>query len=98
MLSNNMEKLHYNNIKDAFIMESLKDLLINGSYRNYESTPTILQNPMRIITKATSIGIPAFIGLGLAWVGIRVISNEKRLEKRRMELQLQLDAKSILDL
>ena len=47
------------------------------------------------ITKVTSIGLPAFIGLGLAWIGVRIISNEKRLETRRMELQLQLDAKSI---
>ena len=47
------------------------------------------------ITKAKSIGLPVFLGLGLAWIGIQIMSNEKRLETRRMELQLQLDAKSI---
>ena len=50
---------------------------------------------MNNITKATGIGIPAFIGLGLAWIGFRIISNEKKLETRRMELKIQLDAKSI---
>ena len=50
---------------------------------------------MSYITKATSIGLPAFIGLGIAWIGVRIISNEKILETRRMELQLQLDAQSI---
>ena len=47
------------------------------------------------ITKVTNIGLPAFLGLGFAWIGFRIISNEKRLEKRRMELQLQLNTKSI---
>tara|TARA_B100001250_G_C19294503_1_gene569043 strand:- start:282 stop:443 length:162 start_codon:yes stop_codon:yes gene_type:complete len=50
------------------------------------------------ITKARSIGLPACIGLGLVWIGVRIISNEKRLERRRMELQLQLDVNSIKDL
>ncbi len=49
------------------------------------------------VTKTTSIGLPAFIGLALAWIGIRILSNEKRLETRQMELQIQLDAKSIQD-
>ena len=50
---------------------------------------------MKNITKATSIGLPALIGLGLAWIGVLIISNEKKIETRRMELELQLDAKSI---
>ncbi len=50
---------------------------------------------MSNITKARNIGLPALIGLGLAWIGVQIIGNEKRLEKRRMELQVQLDAKSI---
>ena len=50
---------------------------------------------MNSITKITSIGLPAVIGLGLAWVGVRIISNEKRLKNRELELRLQLEAKSI---
>ena len=50
---------------------------------------------MNSITKFTTIGIPAIIGLGLAWVGNRIIRNEKELRNRELELQLQLDTKSI---
>ncbi len=50
---------------------------------------------MSNFTKATSIGLPAFIGLGIAWIAVRIISNEQRLATRRIELQFQLDAKSI---
>ena len=50
---------------------------------------------MNNITRLTSIGIPAVIGLGLAWVGFRVISNERKIETRKIELQLQLESKSI---
>jgi len=50
---------------------------------------------MNSITKITTIGIPAIIGLGLAWVGNRIIRNEKELRNRELELQLQLDTKSI---
>ena len=50
---------------------------------------------MSNITRISNFGLPAVIGLGIAWVGLRIISNESRLETRRMELQLQLDAKSI---
>ena len=50
---------------------------------------------MSNLTKATSIGLPALIGLGLAWVAVQIIGNEKKLEKRRLDLELQLDAKSI---
>ncbi len=53
---------------------------------------------MNSITRITSIGLPAVIGLGLVWVGVRIIRNEKRLENRKLELQLQLDPKSIKDL
>ena len=47
------------------------------------------------ITKITTIGLPAAIGLGLAWVGARIMSNEKKLATREMELRLQLEAKAI---
>ena len=50
---------------------------------------------MNNLTRVTSLGLPAVIGLGLAWVGIRIISNEKKLEKRELELKLQLDTKFI---
>tara|TARA_Y100001968_G_scaffold73177_1_gene64642 strand:+ start:1409 stop:1591 length:183 start_codon:yes stop_codon:yes gene_type:complete len=49
---------------------------------------------MNRITRFTTIGIPAIIGLGLAWVGNRIIRNEKELRKRELELKLQLDTKS----
>ena len=50
---------------------------------------------MNNLTKITTIGLPATIGLGLAWVGIRIMRNETRLATREMELRLQLDAKAI---
>ena len=50
---------------------------------------------MNNITKITTIGLPAAIGLGLAWVGVRIISNERELATREMELRLQLEAKAI---
>ena len=50
---------------------------------------------MNSITRATAIGIPAIIGLGLAWFGNRIIRNEKELKNRELELKLQLDIKSI---
>ena len=50
---------------------------------------------MNNITKITIIGLPAVIGLGLAWVGVRIMSNERKLATREMELRLQLDAKAI---
>ena len=47
------------------------------------------------ITRATTFGIPAIIGLGLAWVGNRIIGNEKELKNRELELKVQFDTKSI---
>ena len=48
---------------------------------------------MNNITKITTIGLPAAIGLGLAWVGVRIMSNERKLATREMEIQLQIDTK-----
>ena len=50
---------------------------------------------MNNLTKITTIGLPAAIGLGLEWVGVRIMSNERKLATREMELRLQLDAKAI---
>ena len=50
---------------------------------------------MNSITRITTIGIPAVIGLGLAWIGNRIIRNEKELKIRELELQRQLNKKSI---
>ena len=50
---------------------------------------------MTNLTKITTIELPAAIGLGLAWVGVRIMSNERKLATREMELRLQLDEKAI---
>ena len=50
---------------------------------------------MNNIAKITTIGLPAALGLGLAWVGVRILSNERQLITREIELRLQLDAKNI---
>ena len=50
---------------------------------------------MNNIARVTTFGIPAIIGLGFAWIGNRIIRNEKELKNRELELQLQLDAKSM---
>ena len=50
---------------------------------------------MNNITRVTTIGIPAVIGLGLAWVGNRIIRNETAIKIRELELKLQLHTKSI---
>mgnify|MGYP001156837083 CR=1 FL=1 len=50
---------------------------------------------MNNIAKITTFGLPATIGLGLAWIGVRIMSNERKLITREMELRLQLDAKNI---
>ncbi len=38
-------------------------------------------------------GIPSLIGLGIAWVGVTLVKNEKRLLLRRLELQAALEEK-----
>ncbi len=50
---------------------------------------------MNSITRVTTIGIPAVIGLGLAWVSNRIIRNETAIKIRELELKLQIDSKSI---
>ena len=48
---------------------------------------------MNSITRFSTIGIPAIIGMGIAWVGNRIIKNEKELKDRELELKLQLNNK-----
>ena len=48
---------------------------------------------MNSITRFSAIGIPAIIGMGIAWVSNRIIKNEKRLKNRELELKLQLNNK-----
>ncbi len=49
---------------------------------------------MNRITRITTIGIPAIIGVGIAWASNRLIKNEKELKNRELELQFQLKRKS----
>ena len=48
---------------------------------------------MNSITRFSAIGIPAIIGMGIAWVGNRIIKNEKGIKDRELELKLQLNNK-----
>ena len=48
---------------------------------------------MQSLTRFSVIGIPATIGIGIAWVGNRIIKNEKGLKDRELELKLQLNNK-----
>tara|TARA_Y100001968_G_C19382393_1_gene731022 strand:- start:202 stop:363 length:162 start_codon:yes stop_codon:yes gene_type:complete len=50
---------------------------------------------MDSITKITTIAIPTAISIGIAWVGTSILRNERRLEMRKMELEVQLGAKSL---
>ena len=50
---------------------------------------------MNSITRITTFGIPAIIGIGLAWVGNRIIRKEKELKSRELELKLQLETKPV---
>ena len=49
---------------------------------------------MNSITRFSALGIPSLIGIGIAWVGNRIIKNEKELKNRELELRLQLNSKS----
>ncbi len=48
---------------------------------------------MNSITKFSAIGIPAIMVMGIAWVGNRIVKNEKGLKGRELELKLQLNNK-----
>ena len=48
---------------------------------------------MNSLTRFSAIGIPAIIGMGIAWAANRIIKNEKELKDRELELMLQLNNK-----
>ena len=48
---------------------------------------------MNSITRFSALAIPTLIGIGIAWVGNRIIKNEKELKNRELELRLQLNKK-----
>ncbi len=50
-----------------------------------------LEKQMNSIKRSLAIGIPAIIGMGIAWVGNQIIKNEKTLKDRELELKLQLN-------
>ncbi|KGG14937.1 MULTISPECIES: hypothetical protein [unclassified Prochlorococcus] len=50
---------------------------------------------MNNITKIVRIGIPTAIGVGVAWLGARIIQNERKLVNRKIELELQLGNKAL---
>ena len=50
---------------------------------------------MNSITRFSAIGVPALIGFGIAWIGNRVVKNEKKLKDRELELKFQQNNKSI---
>ena len=52
-----------------------------------------LAKRMNSITRFSAIGIPAIIGMGIAWIGNRIIKNEKELKDRELELKFQLKNK-----
>ena len=46
---------------------------------------------MNGITRFSAFGIPVIISMGIAWVGNRIIKNERKLKDRELELKLQLN-------
>tara|TARA_Y100001968_G_C19319134_1_gene698279 strand:+ start:182 stop:349 length:168 start_codon:yes stop_codon:yes gene_type:complete len=50
---------------------------------------------LKKITTLTTIGMPAAIGLGIAWMAMRIIKNEQKIDTRMKELKIELDTKSL---
>jgi len=48
---------------------------------------------MNSIARLSKIALPAFFGFGIAWLGVRLVSNEKKLQARKIELKIQLEKK-----
>ena len=53
---------------------------------------------MHSITRVTTIALPAIMGLGIGWLGNRIIRNEKKIKNRELELKLQLETKPFKNL
>tara|TARA_Y100001968_G_C19353606_1_gene716007 strand:- start:293 stop:478 length:186 start_codon:yes stop_codon:yes gene_type:complete len=45
---------------------------------------------MNNLSRLPALGIPVLVGIGIAWLGNRIIRNEGRLAERQIELELQL--------
>ena len=63
------------------------------SKKTQTKSSLFLAKRMNSITRFSAIGIPAIIGMGIAWVGNRIIKNEKGLKDRELELKLKLNNK-----
>ena len=48
---------------------------------------------MNRISRFSANVIPAIIGMGIAWVGNRIIKNEKGLKDHELELKIKLNDK-----
>ena len=63
------------------------------SEKTQTNSSLLLAKRMNSITRFSAIGIPAIMGMGIVWVGNRIIKNEKGLKDRELELKLQLNNK-----
>ncbi len=50
---------------------------------------------MNNLSRIVGIAIPTALSIGTALIGLRIIQNERRLAKRKMELELQLGVKNL---
>ncbi len=50
---------------------------------------------MKTLPRLISLGLPSVIGMGVAWLGLRIIRNEQKLAKRKMELEIELGSKAL---
>ena len=52
---------------------------------------------MNSLSKISSVGLPSLIGIGIAWIGIRILSRERELAERKIELEIQLNARTSIN-
>ena len=50
---------------------------------------------MKQLSKISYIGIPAILGFGFAWLGVKIIKSENNLMKRKLELGIQIKSKPL---
>ena len=48
----------------------------------------------RFASKLMTRGVPAVLGIGIAWVAVRMVKNEAQLVLRKLELQDALETSS----